>query len=140
MQVEIDAKVTERMQTATELESAHATLLQETSEAIESARARVNVAMAAKTTEATRVSDLRASQLEQHIADTTLLAGQRDMFAKAAAAQQAELASTQGTGIPVVAQEVLDAENYVTTSQANAGYSEMFAAPGGAGRRLLGEL
>ena len=64
---------------------------------------------------------------------------QRDMFARAAAAQRAELASTQGAGIPGVAQEVVDAENYVTTSQANAGYSEMLAT-GGAGRRLLGEL
>jgi hypothetical protein len=140
MQVEIDAKVTERMQTADELESAHAALLQETRDAIESARARVDAAMSAKTTEATRVSDLRASQLEQHNVDTTLLAGQRDMFARAAAAQQAELASTQGAGIPGVAQEVMDAENYVTTSQATAGYSEMLATPGGAGRRLLGEL
>lgn len=140
MQVEIDAKVTQRVQTAANLNTEHATLLQQTNAAISSAQGRVNAAMAAKTAEATRVSGLRASQLEQHNTDTTLLAGQRDMFAQAAAAQQATLAATQGTGIPGVAQEVLDAENYVTTSQASAGYTELLATPGGAGRRLLGEL
>ena len=75
-------------------------------------------------------------QLEQHAADTTLLASQRARFATAAAAQQQQLASTQD-GVADVAQEVLDAENFVSTSQANAGYGTAMPS---VGRRLLGEL
>ncbi len=69
-------------------------------------------------------------------ADTRLLASQRARFATAAAAQQQQLASTQD-GVADVAQEVLDAENFVSTSQANAGYGTAMPS---VGRRLLGEL
>ena len=136
MSVEIDAKVTARVATAGTLDSAHATMLADTNAAISAAQARVTTAMAAKDTEAARVSTLRTTQLEQHNVDTALLTSQRATFAAAAAAQKATLAATQG-GIAGVAQEVLDAENIVSTSQATAGYTELLATPASAGRRLL---
>ena len=131
-----DATVAARVAKAANLDSAHAAKVTETNNALTAASGRVTAAMSAKDTEAARVKQLRADQLEQHAADTTLLASQRARFATAAAAQQQQLASTQD-GVADVAQEVLDAENFVSTSQANAGYGTAMPS---VGRRLLGEL
>lgn len=117
---EWDSTISQRVATAAQLDLDHLGKTNETTTLVSETTDRVAAAMNAKDTEAARVTALRQDQLEEHTSDAQMMAGQRDVYAAAAAAQKALLDAAVHAGS--VAPELTAAEGVIDATQTIANY------------------